>query len=94
MPRAAGSGWPAASVSSLDEAQAVARDVGYPLLIKAVAGGGGRGMKRVNAGRTEHCPHLAMSEAGRRFNDSRVYIERFVASGRHVEVQILGEAKK
>lgn len=73
-------------------AHAVAADIGYPLLVKAVGGGGGRGMKLV--GSADELPHtldLAVSEAAAAFGDPRVYLERFVASGRHVEVQVLGD---
>ena len=60
--------------------------------MKAVGGGGGRGMKRVD--RLQDLPaqlELAAAEAGAAFGDARVYIERFVAHGRHVEVQVLGD---
>ena len=68
------------------------RAIGAPLLVKAVGGGGGRGMKRVD--RLEDLPatlELAAAEAGAAFGDARVYLERYVASGRHVEVQVLGD---
>ena len=71
------------------------REGGYPLLIKAVAGGGGRGMKRVD--REEDLePFMAMAaaEAEAAFGDKRLYVERFIASGRHVEVQILGDGAR
>jgi len=71
---------------------ALARRIGAPLLVKAVGGGGGRGMKRVE--RLDDLPaalELAASEAAAAFGDARVYLERFVAEGRHVEVQVLGD---
>jgi acetyl-CoA carboxylase biotin carboxylase subunit len=71
-----------------------ARDIGVPLLVKAVGGGGGRGLKRVDL--LEDLPaalELAAAEAGAAFGDARLYLERFIASGRHVEVQILGDGK-
>ena len=83
---------PGGPVDSVDEAMALARVVGVPLLVKAVGGGGGRGMKRVD--RLEDLPatmELAAAEAGAAFGDARVYLERFVTSGRHVEVQVLGD---
>jgi acetyl-CoA carboxylase biotin carboxylase subunit len=83
---------PGGAARDLAEARRLAGDIGTPLLIKAVAGGGGRGMKLVHE--SEQLPHildLAMSEAGAAFGDSRVYLERYVASGRHVEVQVLGD---
>jgi acetyl-CoA carboxylase biotin carboxylase subunit len=85
---------PGGAVGSEAEAVAVARRVGLPLLVKAVGGGGGRGMKRIE--RLRDLPHaiqLAESEAGAAFGDARVYIERFVTRGRHVEVQVLGDGR-
>ncbi|MBZ5695316.1 MAG: ATP-grasp domain-containing protein [Acidobacteriia bacterium] len=83
---------PGGAVETVREAMALGREIGPPLLIKAVGGGGGRGMKRVD--RLEDLPsamELAGAEAGSAFGDARVYLERFVARGRHVEVQILGD---
>lgn len=83
---------PGGTVESTDAAVALAQSIGFPVLIKAVSGGGGRGMKRVD--RVEDLPaqlDLAISEAAAAFGDGRVYLERFVAVGRHVEVQILSD---
>jgi len=77
---------PGGSVDTVSEAMVLGREIGPPLLIKAVGGGGGRGMKRVD--RLKDLPaamELASAEAGAAFGDTRVYLERFVASGRHVE---------
>ena len=85
---------PGAAVETEREALVLGREIGPPLLIKAVGGGGGRGMKRVD--RLEDLPEamrMAAAEAGAAFGDTRVYLERFVARGRHVEVQILGDGK-
>ena len=85
---------PGGAVDTVSEAMVLGREIGPPLLIKAVGGGGGRGMKRVD--RLEDLPaamELASAEAGAAFGDARVYLERFVAHGRHVEVQILGDGK-
>ncbi len=85
---------PGGTAKTLTEAQAVAAAVGYPLLIKAVAGGGGKGMKRVD--RDEDLAPLldqAMAEAEAAFGDGRVYLERFVTRGRHVEVQIISDGE-
>ncbi|HXA93710.1 MAG TPA: biotin carboxylase N-terminal domain-containing protein, partial [Steroidobacteraceae bacterium] len=85
---------PGGAVESTAAAMALARRLGAPLLVKAVGGGGGRGMKRVDA--LEDLPaamELAASEAGAAFGDSRVYLERFVTRGRHIEVQILGDGR-
>jgi acetyl-CoA carboxylase biotin carboxylase subunit len=74
------------------DAAKLARDIGPPLLVKAVSGGGGRGMKRVDDLKDiAHAVELASAEAQAAFGDGRVYLERFVARGRHVEVQILGD---
>jgi acetyl-CoA carboxylase biotin carboxylase subunit len=68
---------------------------GFPLLLKAVAGGGGRGMKRVNRREDlDNSLDLAMAEAQAAFGDSRVYVERFIAQGRHIEVQVLGDGHR
>lgn len=85
---------PGGTADTLAEAEAVAATVGYPLLIKAVAGGGGKGMKRVD-GPADLGPQLDMArtEAEAAFGDGRVYLERFVTRGRHVEVQIISDGK-
>ena len=83
---------PGSVVASVDEAVAAARVIGVPLLVKAVGGGGGRGMKRLD--RLEDLPailELAAAEAGAAFGDARLYLERLVTSSRHVEVQVLGD---
>lgn len=85
---------PGGSVTSIDAAMNMARATGMPLLVKAVGGGGGRGMKRVE--RVEDLPEaieLAAAEASAAFGDARVYLERFVARARHVEVQVLGDGQ-
>src|SRR5215475_4255397 len=85
---------PGGSVETLGEAMLLGREIGPPLLIKAVGGGGGRGMKRVD--RLDDLPEamqLATAEAGAAFGDGRVYLERYVAHARHVEVQILGDGQ-
>jgi acetyl-CoA carboxylase biotin carboxylase subunit len=85
---------PGGAVGCAADAEALARRIGLPVLVKAVGGGGGRGMKRVD--RLEDLPRaiqLAESEAGAAFGDARVYIERYVTRGRHVEVQVLGDGR-
>jgi acetyl-CoA carboxylase biotin carboxylase subunit len=85
---------PGGAVHSLQEATALAARIGAPLLIKAVGGGGGRGMKRVD--HLQDLPmamDMASAEAGAAFGDARVYLERYVARGRHVEVQVLGDGR-
>jgi acetyl-CoA carboxylase biotin carboxylase subunit len=83
---------PGGAADGLAQARAVAADIGYPLLIKAVAGGGGRGMRPArSAAELELSLPLAMAEAGAAFGDDRVYLEHFVTAGRHIEVQLLGD---
>jgi acetyl-CoA carboxylase biotin carboxylase subunit len=85
---------PGGAVESVEEAMSLAKQIGTPILVKAVGGGGGRGMKRVN--HLEDLPHameLAASEAAAAFGDARIYIECFVTHGRHVEVQVLGDGE-
>lgn len=83
-------GGPAASVQ---EAQALAERIGYPVLVKAAFGGGGRGMKRVeDAAALEKAWQLASSEAQASFGNGAVFVERFVRNAKHVEVQVLGDA--
>ena len=85
---------PGGTVETLADARALAENVGFPLLIKAVAGGGGKGMKRVDSADALAAQlDLAMAEAEAAFGDARVYLERFVTVGRHVEVQILSDGE-
>ncbi len=73
-------------------ARAAAREIGYPVMLKASAGGGGKGMRLVRKEEElEAAFRGASSEAGASFNDPSVYIERFVERPRHVEIQILGD---
>ncbi len=85
---------PGGFVASSAEADRLAGTIGYPLLVKAVGGGGGRGMKRVaEPSALAETVSLAMAEADAAFADSRVYLERFVSRGRHIEVQLLGDGE-
>jgi acetyl-CoA carboxylase biotin carboxylase subunit len=71
-----------------------AAETGYPLLLKAVAGGGGKGMRRVDrADDLDSALDMAQAEASAAFGNAAVYVERFVACGRHVEVQLLGDGQ-
>jgi acetyl-CoA carboxylase biotin carboxylase subunit len=79
-------------ISSAEHAVQVASQIGFPVMIKAAAGGGGRGMKVV--AETRDLPQAFMSasaEAGSAFGDPTLYLERFIANARHIEVQILGD---
>lgn len=83
---------PGGAVSTLEDAEALFEHLGAPILIKAVGGGGGRGMKLVqDADSLPGALKMASAEAGAAFGDARVYMERYVARGRHVEVQVLGD---
>ncbi|MBI5711668.1 MAG: acetyl-CoA carboxylase biotin carboxylase subunit [Candidatus Eisenbacteria bacterium] len=79
--------------ATLDQARDVAKQVGYPLMLKAAAGGGGKGMRvvRDDAG-LESAWSLTRGESLAAFGDDRVYIERFIERPRHVEAQILADA--
>ncbi|HZY95544.1 MAG TPA: acetyl-CoA carboxylase biotin carboxylase subunit [Candidatus Cybelea sp.] len=79
-------------LASLEEAQEVARAIGYPLLLKATAGGGGRGMRVVHdPGDLPRAYAGATAEAEASFKDGRVYIEKLIEAPRHIEVQVLGD---
>jgi acetyl-CoA carboxylase, biotin carboxylase subunit len=85
---------PGGAISSAAEAAQLAERIGWPLLVKAVGGGGGKGMKQVHEpSKLAETIDMAMAEAAAAFGDARVYVERFVASGRHVEVQLLGDGE-
>jgi acetyl-CoA carboxylase biotin carboxylase subunit len=78
----------------LDGARDVAGEIGYPLLLKASAGGGGRGMRLVEApGELEAAYRTAASEAQSAFGDSSLYVEKAVVGARHVEIQVLGDGE-
>jgi acetyl/propionyl-CoA carboxylase alpha subunit/acetyl-CoA carboxylase carboxyltransferase component len=82
----------AQAVASAEDAMAVAEKIGYPVMLKAVAGGGGRGMRAV-AGADEMPAAFArcQSEALSAFGDGSVFVEKLIARPRHIEVQILGD---
>jgi len=78
--------------TNLDQARKLAREIGYPVLLKASAGGGGKGMRRVNAeAELESAIRDASSEAERAFQNGEVYIEKLIDHPRHIEIQIAGD---
>ena len=79
-------------VEDFKEAQKVAKEIGFPLIIKATAGGGGRGMRIVHDPKDfENSFVMCQTEAENAFGDPGVYIERFVENPRHIEIQVLGD---
>ena len=85
---------PGGAAASPDEARRLAEAIGVPLLVKAAGGGGGRGMKLVEqAEDLATTMDMASAEAEAAFGDARVYLERYVRSGRHIEVQVLGDGE-
>jgi acetyl/propionyl-CoA carboxylase alpha subunit len=80
------------AVTDVNEAKNRAAEVGFPILIKAAAGGGGKGMRIVDRVEDfEEQMQLAVSEATSAFGDGSVFIERYVSSPRHIEIQVLGD---
>ena len=80
------------AITDINEAKERAVEVGFPILIKAAAGGGGKGMRIVEKVTDfEEQMHLAVSEATSAFGDGSVFIERYVTSPRHIEIQVLGD---
>ncbi|HAP70561.1 MAG TPA: acetyl-CoA carboxylase biotin carboxylase subunit [Flavobacteriales bacterium] len=80
------------AVEDLQEAIRTAREIGFPVMIKASAGGGGKGMRIVHTEETlEEEMNLAISEATSSFGNGAVFVERFVNSPRHIEIQILAD---
>ena len=83
---------PGEEIENGPQAKLAAQRIGYPLLVKAAGGGGGRGIKLArDADELDALLSLARSEAGAAFGDERVYLERFIAAARHVEVQIAAD---
>jgi acetyl/propionyl-CoA carboxylase alpha subunit/acetyl-CoA carboxylase carboxyltransferase component len=85
--------WSGGAVAGLDEARAHAETIGYPLMVKATAGGGGRGIRLVNsAAELDEAFTRASSEAAKTAGDATVFMERAIPGGRHVEVQVVADA--
>lgn len=84
----------AGGVAHLDTARTVAAEIGYPVIIKATAGGGGRGMKLArNESELETAFRTARSEAKAAFGNDEVYIEKYLGKPRHIEIQVFGDGK-
>ncbi|MEZ0282139.1 acetyl-CoA carboxylase biotin carboxylase subunit [Methyloceanibacter sp.] len=79
-------------IDDMKEARSIARDMGYPVLVKAAAGGGGRGMKVAHAeSELEPAIMSARNEARAAFGDDTVYLEKYLGRPRHIEVQVIGD---
>lgn len=80
-------------IADADEAVKVATEIGYPVMIKASAGGGGKGMRVAwNDDEAREGFGLATNEAKSSFGDDRIFIEKFIVNPRHIEIQVLGDA--
>ena len=85
-------GWNAA-IETPEQAVKIAQDIGYPVMIKASAGGGGKGLRVAHSDKEAHEGFTSCrNEARNSFGDDRVFIEKFVESPRHIEIQVLGDA--
>ncbi len=79
-------------ITDVEEALSIAEQIGYPVLAKAAAGGGGKGMRKVkSAQEMEQALGRAQGEAGSAFGDARIFIEKYLESPRHIEFQILSD---
>ena len=80
------------ALSSVDDLLEIANNIGYPVMLKASGGGGGKGMRVLNnASESEKGFGIIQSEAIKAFNNAEIYVEKFIKNGRHIEVQILGD---
>ena len=80
------------ALPSIEEAKEIAKKIGYPVLVKASAGGGGRGIRRVDSEeQLEEQLHVAQEEAKKFFGDDTVYLEKLIVGPHHVEVQIIAD---
>ena len=80
------------SIKSFEEAKEIAERIGYPIMIKAAAGGGGKGIRLVNASdELKEAYEIVKQEAKISFNDDEIYIEKFIENPRHVEIQVLAD---
>jgi len=82
------------AVESMDEIRRIAEEIGYPVLIKAAAGGGGRGMKVIPGPEDlENLVRQARNEAQASFGDDRMYLEKYLGNPRHIEFQVFGDGR-
>jgi acetyl-CoA carboxylase biotin carboxylase subunit len=80
------------NIESIEEVRRIAEEIGFPVMLKASAGGGGKGLRRVaTAADLESAYRNACSEAQNAFNDASIYLEKYIERPRHVEIQILGD---
>ncbi len=80
------------AVESVQQAKELAASLGYPVMLKAAAGGGGKGLRQVDhAGELQSALEAAQSEAQRSFGDSEVYLEKTILNPRHIEMQVLAD---
>ena len=80
------------SINNFEEAKKVSKEIGYPIILKAAAGGGGKGIRIVESEEElENAYNIVKQEAKVSFNDDEIYIEKFVKNPRHVEIQILAD---
>lgn len=81
-------------VPTLEEAQRIGEDIGYPVIIKATAGGGGKGMKVAHSAKEmERAYQTARAEGKSNFGNDEVYIEKYLTTPRHIEIQVFGDGK-
>jgi len=79
-------------LESIEQAKGLAKEIGYPVILKATAGGGGKGMRVVwEEGEMERAYNTAKAEAGASFKNDGVYMEKFVEEPRHIEIQVAGD---
>jgi len=79
-------------VSGVEEARAKAKEIGYPIMLKALAGGGGKGMRLVRKeGELDAAFRMSKSEAANSFGNDAIYIEKYIENPHHIEVQVLGD---
>ncbi len=80
-------------LESIEQGKKIAQEIGYPIMLKATAGGGGRGMRLVHIeDEFEKAWHDARTESGAAFGNDGLYLEKFVEEPRHVEIQIMGDS--